>query len=140
MTIWTIKAGNCKYPLEYWNQAFSESFGSGNGYESTFDLRLIFLSLAWYFQGFIETVYRLFSLFKTLCEFTKNQTNLWNIATIDWSRRVLHVKGASWIQLERVRVKAITISSSSLHKILTSFIVQNFCMKDERYRFAVAWE
>ena len=27
-----------------------------------------------------------------------------------------------------VRVKAITISSSSLHKILTSLIVQNFCM------------
>ena len=50
----------------YWNQAFSESFGSGkdhaNGYESTFDLRLIFLSLAWYFQGFVETVYSLFSL------------------------------------------------------------------------------
>ena len=27
-----------------------------------------------------------------------------------------------------VRVKAITISSSSLHKILTSLIVQNCCM------------
>ena len=67
LSIWTIQAGNCKYALElYWNRAFSESFGSGkdhaNGYESTFDLRLIFLSLAWYFQGFIETVYRLFSL------------------------------------------------------------------------------
>ena len=67
LSIWTIQAGNCKYALElYWNQAFSESFDSGkdhaNGYESTFDLRLIFLSLAWCFQGFIETVYRLFSL------------------------------------------------------------------------------
>ena len=27
-----------------------------------------------------------------------------------------------------VRVKAITISCSSLHEILTSLIVQNFCM------------
>ena len=67
LTIWTIQAGNCKYALElYWNQAFSESFDSdkdhANGYESTSDLRLIVLSLAWYFQGFIETVYRLFSL------------------------------------------------------------------------------
>ena len=47
LTIWTIQAGNCIYGLElYWNQVFSESFGSGkdhaNTYESTFDLRLIF--------------------------------------------------------------------------------------------------
>ena len=131
VTIWTIQAGNCKCALElYWNQAFSESFSSGkdhaNGYESTFDLRLIFL---WIRQHDIFKVlskqfigYPVFNslwIYKKSNDFMKYSYNrlIWEGFKGGFMNPTLAGPLLSgWKRW----------SSSSLHKILTSLTVQNF--------------